>query len=146
MLGPQFSLATLATLADSRGVVSGTPARRFMRSLNVRPVGRIDAAPGEHNGVEWDYDHFGSRPGSTVGSEERLYTRQSHLHMPTLMKYAAEPHAWEYTVDPDTGLAYLPQVYSDDVTGRQWVDEGHHRILAARLNGDDVRAWRGRAL
>lgn len=117
-----------------------------MRALNIRPISSLDAAPGEYNGVEQDYQSFGSRPGSTVGSEERLYTRQAHFHLPTLRKYAENPHAWESETDEDTGAPYLPEIYDDDVTNRTWIDEGHHRIMAARINGDDVRAHRGQAL
>ena len=132
--------------ADSRGVVSGVPAKKAMRALNIRPITRIDT-PSDIYGVDWDDNSWRTgRPGSSIGSNERLYTRQSHFHLPTLREYAKNPHSWEEGKDPDTGEAYLPQVYSDYGTGRQWIEEGHHRIMAARLNEDDVQAWRGRSV
>lgn len=149
VLGSQF-LDNLEQHAGRNGLVVGTPAKRAMRVLDIRPIEgrRMPALSAYGLEREYDYNIFSRRPGSTIGFGNRLYTSQTHFHLPTLRKYAESPHEWEGREDPDLGpeVPYLPHVFWDEGTNRQWIDEGHHRIMAARLNGDDVRVWRGNTI
>lgn len=145
--------------ADSEGVVQGTPAKKAMRAMNIRPISRVDS-PGETWGTSYQrlqINKDGSLKKDELGTGERLYTNQQHLHVPTLRKYAQNPHSWEDTPAEDrhTESPFLPEsdddeyrpfVYEDGADGRQWVEEGHHRIMAARLNGMGLRVRRGEKL
>lgn len=65
-----------------------------------------------------------------------LRTSQSHLHTPTLNRYArGDVPEWDNDyIDEETGESYMPyepETYQHQ--GKTWIEEGHHRIVADRL-------------
>lgn len=117
-------------------VVHGPTARRIMRAANIRSW-PIDSMASDYKGDTFDMN--GSR--GSLSAHEVVNTAQSHLHIPTLRKYIGYD---EPETDEDTGLAYNPEVAYNLDTGRIWMDEGHHRMVASRLRGDLSReVWSG---
>jgi len=119
-------------------VIRGRVARHVMAQANVRmtrPTGQKTYGGHEElvdaphiAGAAEGYGNYGYRP-----AHEELWTSQSHLHMPTLRRYASgditkpQEEEWGDDIDPD----YEPETYHHG--GRQWIAEGHHRTVASRL-------------
>jgi hypothetical protein len=77
--------------------------------------------------------------------DEVLHTTQNHLYAPILQKYMAGdvPEFDDDYGDPDTGISdvrYLPEIGSTD-RGTPFIVEGHHRLVASRLRGEDSDTW-----
>lgn len=73
---------------------------------------------------------------NTITDRETLRTSQDYLHRPTLARYIVEGAP---EMDPDyehEDVPYRPEVFTFGKRGHQWIDEGHHRIVASRLRGD----------
>ena len=108
-------------------VITGRVARHVMeradivqvKSLTPQDVGVYDDET--ERGYPWDTVH----------------TRQSHLHVPTLNRYAAGDipefdSDYDYDDEPGTSdVPYTPQTYN--YADKTWIAEGHHRIVADRL-------------
>jgi hypothetical protein len=106
-------------------VIKGREVNDVFRAANIRKW------PGswEFPAMRGDYSSGVAEQRGHVNASETLHTTQSHLHAPTLRKYMAGDVPG---VDPE----YEPEVIHDPRTGRQWMGEGHHRMVASRLRGD----------
>lgn len=115
------------------GIIQGADAKKVMKAANIR---------------QWNLsDHATSiREGWTEGEEnvwthEPLNTTQQYLHAPTIRKYMTVGAPEK---DPeDSERDYLPEVLRTE-KDTPWIDEGHHRIVASRLNDErSFRAYTG---
>jgi hypothetical protein len=137
----QFDLARDLGLHPSLGgskapeVVQGRAARHIMAQANVRMTGRDPEKPryapnivAPHvAGSAEGYGNYGYRP-----HHEELWTSQSHLHLPTLARYAQGDIPVKQQAEPDYGDPdYEPETYEHG--GKRWIAEGHHRTVATRL-------------
>jgi hypothetical protein len=120
-------------------MIGGDAVRQLMADHHIT---QHKYAPHIHGGVpvHQEYSLTDHPP------HEELHTSQTHLWKPALEKYIKEGH--EHLMDPDhanedreSDMPYHPQTY--DHNGRTWIDEGHHRILARRMVGEDVTAFHG---
>lgn len=134
-----LNLEQFAPYMDERGAIHGEHARQLMRSVNVRtwpidmPAMFRDVRPARGEG-----------PVVEIDPDETLHTAQSHLHLPTLEKYVrGEVPEHDPDFEDEEGVPYLPEVLTG-AREERWINEGHHRIVAARLRGEDVPAWEGR--
>lgn len=110
-------------------VITGAVARHVMHQADIVQT-KADAPHIANSwwGVEMDR----GQPYSTV------HTSQSHLHVPTLNRYAAGdvPKMDPDYIDEETGESYMPyEPETYEHQGKTWVSEGHHRIVAERLGG-----------
>lgn len=127
-LGGQFDQVK-NLIASAEGVLSGPHARAVLRAANIRswPI---------HDQPEVYANETGSWEGPNfTRATETLHTRQAHLHGPTLRKYMAgdvPTHDVDYADDEGNMPGYHPTVVHH--LGRKWIDEGHHRLIASRLN------------
>jgi hypothetical protein len=143
----QFDLAQVAGLHPSLGgtkvpdVIHGRTAQHVMNQADIRQTRR---APGQmlamskRQHVEHvDAPHiagvtqgYGESRGYPYGE---VWTSQAHLHVPTLKHYMQHGPPEN---DPDYGdedpIPYEPETYHHG--GKQWIAEGHHRIVANRLS------------
>ena len=119
-------------------VIRGRVAKHVFAQAGVRQTpltgGKTYGGQPEHvdaphiAGVVEGYGNYGYRP-----AHEELWTSQTHLHMPTLRRYASgdiekpQEEEWGDDIDPD----YEPQTYHHG--GKRWLAEGHHRTVASRL-------------
>jgi hypothetical protein len=88
-------------------------------------------------------DSFDSMPAhpeiKTLLASHPLHTTQSHYGTKGIRRYVNNPNASHLggmghvqTTDPED--EELPQIYRHG--GLDWINEGHHRILASRLRGE----------
>jgi len=137
-LGEMFH-AQLAASQDERGFIQGQAAREIFRKANIRMWPGRDAAPhlGRSEGYI-DYDntdpYTGEPSTSDVRPSETLHTTQQHLHGPTLSSLLKN---YDETRDD-----HPIQVY-DSERGDTWIEEGHTRLVAHRLQGWTAEAQRG---
>lgn len=136
------ALAEIAALPgdpDRPNMASGEPVRQFMAKHHIT---QHAAAPHIDGEIQPTYE------GSTheFGPHEELHTKQTHLWKPALEQYVREGH--EHLMDPDydydgqeSDVPYHPQVYTHG--DHDWIDEGHHRIIAKRMLGEGVTAHLG---
>jgi hypothetical protein len=131
----QFNLAQVAGLHPSLGgekvpdVISGGVARHVMERADIRQTKRGVDAP-HIVGVTQGYGEERGYPHGEV------MTSQRHLHIPTIKRYIhgdipkLDP---DYDIDESEGpnVPYEPETYH--YGGKEWVAEGHHRIVAQRL-------------
>lgn len=144
----QFDLAQNLGLHPSLGgsqvpeVVHGRTARHIMNMAGIRQTkvaGTVRGAMGRRD-FHVDAPHIA---GVTEGYGEsrgyprgEVWTSQSHLHVPTLKRYAQgdvpklDP---DYDIDESSGphIPYEPETYHHG--GKEWLAEGHHRTVASRL-------------
>jgi hypothetical protein len=139
----QFDLAQNLGLHPSLGgktpkLAEGRVATHIMAQADIRQTpnlreptrfsSRVDAP--HIAGVTQGYGESRGYPHGEV------WTSQSHLHLPTLRRYAQgdvpklDP---DYDIDESEGphIPYEPETYHHG--GKEWVAEGHHRIVASRL-------------
>jgi hypothetical protein len=132
-LGNQF-----AYLQDERGFIHGQAAREIFHQANIR-MWPEQSAPhlGRSEGnIAYDLNMGGYAPKTTdVRPHETLHTSQQHLHGPTLASLLVnrDPEKEEHPV----------QVY-ESRRGHTWIEEGHHRIVASRLQRYTEEAQHGR--
>lgn len=134
------ALAKVRALPDDPrkpGYVEGEPVRRLMAEHNIvmHPTGPF------HHEIN-SQGYLGSR---TYHPHEELHASQNHLWKPALEEYIR--NGWEHEIDHDydsddedhlpehlkNSEPYHPEVFH--VGDRAWIDEGHHRILANRMQG-----------
>lgn len=130
-LSSQFE-HVMGIINSSEGVLSGPDARSVFRQANIRSW-PISDSPEKYD------DETGSWDGpSFTSASETLHTRQAHLHAPTLRRYMAGdvPKFDRDYEDEETGDApgYHPTVLHHK--SRKWIEEGHHRLIASRLNAE----------
>ena len=115
-------------------------AKHIMQRANIRQTPPLPQEPGDP--PEWEGHYLEEAPHVLHGyhdepqpgyrpHHEELWTSQSHLHMPTLAKYARGDIPEH---DPDYGeehVPYQPETYEHE--GKRWIYEGHHRTIATRL-------------
>lgn len=112
----------------SRGLIKGDDARTVFRAANIRSWPMQDMPTGGNR-------EYGLESEGGVTSDEVLHTAQGSLHGPTIRQYMKDGGVPEE--DPQyEGRKYLPEVYTS-VRGHKWIDEGHHRLVASRLRGDN---------
>ena len=128
MLNPdQFSEAMDIVKRSGEELIQGSDARRVFKAVGIR------SWPLEELPTESDKREFGLERQSSIRHDEPLNTMQNYLHGPTVRKYMNNPPG-ENPHFP--GEPYLPEVYKT-TRGSRWIEEGHHRIVASRLRGDD---------
>ena len=122
--GPQFQ-EVLDIINRSKGSIEGEDARKIFRAANIRswPMEEMPVMSRGYSGL----DQIGS-----VSKHETLHTAQSHLHGPTLRRYMNEGPPEQYP-EYEEPRKYLPEVL-ESKRGHRWIDEGHHRLVADRLN------------
>ena len=118
-------------------VIRGRVAKHVFAQAGVRQTKKVGTTYGGHDELvdapHIAYGHYGHDVAPTDygyrPSHEELWTSQSHLHMPTLQRYASGdiPTEQGEEWDPD----YEPETYHHG--GKQWIAEGHHRTVASRL-------------
>lgn len=117
------------------GLIMGDDAREVMRAANIRQWDLSEPA----NGIREGWTEY----SDTVYPHETLHTSQSYLHAPTVLKYMYEG-APEF--DPEyegEEREYRPEVLQTE-RGTKWINEGHHRLVASRLNKDwRTKVWGG---
>jgi hypothetical protein len=110
-------------------VITGRVARHVMEQADI--IQHHAEAPHIASG-----GHIGQEPDRGY-PDDVLYTSQSHLHVPTLNRYARGDipefdSDYDYDDEPGTSdVPYEPETYQHQ--GKTWVAEGHHRIIAQRL-------------
>lgn len=120
---------TINRVADSStddwhsGVMNPQDTKKVMRAANIRLWPLKDHASMQREG--WtEYE-------STVHPHETLHTTQTYLHAPTIRKYMTEG-------SPETDPEYNDRPYNPEILtterGTRWIGEGHHRLVASRLN------------
>jgi hypothetical protein len=118
----------IARHQNERGFIEGRAARQIFRSANIRqwPERSAPHLGRSEGNIVYDPDWMTGEPNrSEVRPHETLHTSQQHLHGPTLMSLVtARRDEEEHPV----------QVYSSR-RGHQWIEEGHHRLVASRLQG-----------
>jgi hypothetical protein len=145
----QFNLAQVAGLHPSLGgknvpeVIHGRTVRHVMAQADIHLTGLVRG--GVRVGKWQEHVDAPHVAGVTEGYGEsrgyprgEVWTSQSHLHVPTLKRYMQgdvpklDP---DYDIDESPGphIPYEPETYHHG--GKQWVAEGHHRIVAKRLGG-----------
>jgi hypothetical protein len=146
VLSPQqFNLAQVAGLHPSLGgenvpdVIHGRAATHVMTQAGIRQTPRTGGKVHEYF-EHVDAPHiagvaqgYGEKRGYPHGE---VWTSQSHLHVPTIKRYMQgdipklDP---DYDIDESEGphVPYEPETYH--YGGKQWIAEGHHRIVAKRL-------------
>jgi hypothetical protein len=110
-------------------VIEGRVAKHVMARADVRQTQEDVDAP-HIVGVTQGYGQNRGYPRGEV------WTSQSHLHVPTLKRYAQgdvpklDP---DYDIDEHEGphVPYEPETYHHG--GKEWIAEGHHRTVASRL-------------
>jgi hypothetical protein len=130
--------AQFAAHQDERGFIHGQAARNIFRQANIRMWPERSAPHlGRSEGyIAYDLNMGGYAPKTTdVRPHETLHTSQQHLHGPTLTSLLAsrDPEKEEHPV----------QVY-ESKRGHTWIEEGHHRLVASRLQGWSEEAEHGR--
>lgn len=137
VLGEQFrdrlSDMGLSHIADSdERFITGQDLGDIYERSNIvlrrsSPVA-LDLTPYYQGGYE-------GRP-SQLAHSEPLRTSQGALRRDGFLQYL-EHGAPEH--DPSVtseGVPYLPYVFRYGPRGNKWVDDGHHRIVTSRLNGE----------
>lgn len=126
--------------SEAPDVVRGRVAKHIMHQANIRQTpptgqktygGHVEHVDAPHiAGVAQGYGESRGYPHGEV------WTSQSHLHLPTLARYAQgdvpklDP---DYDIDESAGphVPYEPETYHHG--GKEWIAEGHHRTVASRL-------------
>ena len=110
----------------NREFLNTQTTRALMKAVNIRSWPLQDPVSDIRN-VDMGLDESNVRP------HETLHTTQSHLHVPTLQKYLkGDIPEHDPLYEPDE-VPYHPEVAYDE-HGNQWIQEGHHRLVASRLN------------
>ena len=124
MLNPdQFRQQAMDIIQKSKGVIEGEDAKTVFRAANIRHWPLNEHPTQFRDG--WTEDT------GTVRPSETLHTSQNHLHSHTLRRYMAGDIP---EFDPDyEDQEYLPEVMRT-TRGTPWINEGHHRLVASRLN------------
>lgn len=151
-LGPQFTDAFgpdpvrskaigIINQAVERGepVLNEEDTRKVMGAVNIRQWPLSDAPSFIRPPAGGAGENMGNRY-----YDETLHTSQTHLYAPAVQKYMAGdvPEFDEDYVD-DSGVSdvqYLPEIGSTE-RGTPFIQEGHHRLVAARLRGEDSDTW-----
>lgn len=117
------------------GVIKGQDAKDVMRAANIR-LWDLSAHPTELRGL-WKESE------ETIPSTETLHTTQGFLHAPSLRHYMEEgPPEFDPQIYEED-RPYYPEVLRT-TRGTPWIDEGHHRIVASRLNkSPNIRTYSG---
>lgn len=117
------------------GIIQGDQAKAVFKAANIRQWPLVEHATRQREG--W------TEYSDTVYPHETLHTTQDYLHAPTLKKYMEEGPP---EFDPEYGdeeREYRPEVLETE-RGTKWIDEGHHRLVASRLNRDySTKVWGG---
>lgn len=157
VLGPQFrdafgdepmkskAISIINKTAESKNpVIAGADARTVFRATNIRQWPMKLSQTQMRNYVSGVGIDEGWRDYSEV-----LHTSQTHLHAPTLQKYIRgeapemDPDFMDDDVYGESTVRYLPDIATTD-RGNPFITEGHHRIVAARLRGEDSDTWESR--
>lgn len=118
----QFHQNALDIINRSPGMIQGEDARTIFRAANIRSWPLSDHFTDVREG--WTEEEGVVRPSET------LHTSQPHLHGPTLRRYMSGDVPEE---DPEHGGKYLPEIMRTE-KNTPWINEGHHRLVASRLN------------
>jgi hypothetical protein len=132
-LGGQF-----AHLQDERGFIHGQAAREIFRQANIRmwPERSAPHLGRSEGNIVYDPDwRTGEPETSDIRPGHVLHTAQQHLHGPTLASLLANR---DYETEE-----HPVQVY-ESRRGHTWIEEGHHRIVASRLQRYTEEAQHGR--
>jgi hypothetical protein len=136
----QFHQQAMDIINRSNDVLRGADARTVFKAANIRSWPMQDMPTQIREGWSREYQ-------DSISPDETLHTAQQHLHAPTLKKYLAgdvpetDPE-YDYEDNPEP-VPYLPETVVSE-SGRRWIDEGHHRIVASRLRGDvSTDVWGG---
>ena len=125
------------SLQDERGFIHGDLARQIYRKANIRQWAS-DTAPhlGRSEGnIVYDPDwRTNEVEVEHIHPSEILHTSQQHLHGPTLAKLMTTERS---------GVDHPVQVY-ESRRGHRWIEEGHHRLVASRLQDESEEAEVGR--
>jgi hypothetical protein len=127
-----------AHLQDERGFIHGQAARQTFRQANIRmwtPQSAPHLGRSEGNIVYDPHWMTGEPATSDIRPSEELHTAQQHLHGPTLSALMTNRN-YEQEEHP-------VQVY-ESRRGHTWIEEGHHRLVASRLQHFSEGAQYGR--
>jgi hypothetical protein len=127
MLSPdQFRQQAMDIIQKSKGVIEGDDAKTVFRATNIRSWPLTDHPTNTREG--WTESESEVRPSET------LHTTQSHLHGPTIRRYmSGDIPEFDPDYEGDFSHRYLPEVMRT-TRGTPWINEGHHRLVASRLN------------
>ena len=133
---------------DRPNMVSGEPVKRLMAEHGI-----VVHASAPHIDAEIQPQYEGS---ASFYPHEELHTSQNHLWKPALENYIKHGHEHlchpDYEHEDETSeteddhhehyhIPYRPQIYTHG--DNDWIDEGHHRILASRMLGEHFEAEHG---
>lgn len=122
---------------DERGFITGQSARDIYRAANIRmwPERTAPHLGRSEGNIVQDSDTYTGEPKvSDVDPGETLHTSQQHLHGPTLRSLMTS----------ERGPEDHPVSVYESRRGHTWIEEGHHRIVASRLQGFGEEAQLGR--
>lgn len=125
----QFTEA-LDIVARSRGMLTPENTKKVFKAVNIRSWPLTEQPSSMPGRDAWTEERGG------VVSNEELNTAQDYLHGPTVRDYMKDGGVPEVDPHYDDERAYLPEVHTS-LRGHKWIDEGHHRIVASRLRGDN---------
>jgi hypothetical protein len=132
----QFHQQAMDIIQRSKGVIRGKEAQTVFRAANIRSWPMGDSANIIRNG--WVEEE------STVPKSETLHTSQGHLHAPTVRRYMdGDIPEFDPDYEGDFSHRYLPEIMRTE-RNTPWINEGHHRLVASRLNDySDEEVWQG---
>lgn len=125
--------------ASDRPVLNPEETRQVFNAVNIRnwPLALVTTDQ------RWASGGAGETSG-TRDFDEVLHTSQGHLYAPAVQKYMSGDVP---EFDPDyadeegvSDVRYLPEIQSTE-RGTPWIGEGHHRLVASRLLGQDSDTW-----